>query len=592
MLLAISTGLCFFGVDQEQAPQSISACAKTDDKAFRPVPLQDGGTLGHVTQLADGSLLSVYGITRPMQKWNDLSIPTRVFGRFSTDAGKHWTEPQLLCAVESPGHLHMMVPLGLHDGSIHIFGLLLEDVEWAKRTAYLWHAISRDGGKKWEVLPRTGFGHKYTGALNSVIQLKSGRILLPFSYRALDRPTGLYVCDAILSDDSGKTWRNSGSALALDNGGMHSHSGALEPVAAELADGRVWMLIRTQSGYFFESYSSDGGETWSSIQRTRFRSSNAPAGVRRLRDGRLVLVWNNELSEHPYGSSKQGIHYSRQSLVMAIHDGNVWKGFREIAPPFGPEDVRGAARYPFLAEAGDGSVLVGYRENGRINMKQDHEVTEDETGGTYWSGSRIFRVDPEWILKTDAFEDFSAGTRNLQLAGTFGARVTQGPSGKPELYLQKPKGDQPSGATWNFPFGKNGSLKVKMRLERGFGGLYLGLSEYFLPPSANQGGNFRLMIGSDLKIKIFRVNDASYLEEGSDIGELKAKMEEGRIHNLLLDWNCETNIAKVHIDGQYAGTLVGQEVARGMNYLRLVSAASDMNPKGLWISSFETHSVP
>ena len=151
----------------------------------------------------------------------------------------------------------------------------------------------------------------------------------------------------------------------------------------ELADGRIWMVFRTQTGYLFESYSQDQGETWSPARRTAFRSSNSPAALLRLDSGQLVMSWNNEGSYNPV----HGVSYSRQALSMAIHDGSGWKGYRQVSPPVqATDDPGGTMTYSFLVKGSSGAVLVGY--NDRRHVGERVHV-------------RLFEVDPRWLLETD-----------------------------------------------------------------------------------------------------------------------------------------------------------------------------------------------
>ncbi|MBM3804876.1 MAG: exo-alpha-sialidase [Acidimicrobiia bacterium] len=418
--------------------------------------------------------------------------------------------------------------------------------------------------------------------MNSFIELASGRLLAAFSYMDEKRDTGLFVSHAVYSDDDGATWQASKNDLVVDSGGKGSHSGAIEPVVVQLADGRVWMVIRAQSGYLFESYSSNDGETWSPPKRTHFRSSSAPAAVLRLRDGRLVLVWNNEL-------------HSRSSLVMAIQERGEWKGYREISPPFAPEDQNVGARYPFVAERSDRHILAGYGERGRVGRKQRHfaECT------TYWNGNtRLFRVDPAWLLEAKAAEDFSQGLQHLQAQATRGVQVLRDSNNAPALRLQK-VADGPSGVTWNFPLGKSGKLKIKFRVEAGFKGAYFDLSEYFLQPSDQQGGTFRWMIDADLKIKmkrgghsgsISRTTRDPYAEETSDIGKIRTTLEAGKAQELAIKWDCETNLAKLAIEGVYGSTLMGMEPARGIGYVRIGLIPNGTDSAGLWVMGLESQS--
>jgi hypothetical protein len=564
-----------------------SAAAATH-AATPPVPLETEGRLGYVTHLTDGRLFLVTGDCRPREKWDDASVPQPIFGRFSGDGGKTWSESRLLFNLPGPGWLHMVVPLGTKDGHIHLAGIVIHylkpPVDYLKATADIWHTVSRDGGLHWETPRRINWGHRYTGALNSFIELASGRLLAAFSYMDEKRDTGLFVSDAIYSDDGGVTWQGSKNEVSIDSGGRGSHSGAIEPVVVQLADGRVWMVIRAQSGYLFESYSSSNGEAWGPPKRTHFRSSSAPAAVLRLRDGRLVLVWNNEL-------------HSRSSLVMAIQERGEWKGYREINPPFAPEDQNPGARYPFVAELPDGHILVGYGERGRTGRKERHfaECT------TYWNGNtRLFRVDPAWLLETRAAEDFSQGLQHLQAQGTRGVQVLGDSSNAPALRLQK-VADEPSGVTWNFPFGRSGKVKVKLRTEPGFKGAYFDLSEYFLQPSEQQGGTFRWMIDAGLKIKIKRGGHSgsiprapreSYAEETSDIGKIRTTVEPSKIQELTVEWDCETNLAKLTIEGVYGSTLMGMEPAHGMGYLRIGLVPKGADPAGVWVMGLVSQSKP
>jgi hypothetical protein len=465
------------------------------------------GRMGPVIQLPDGRFLAVYPQGRRTSEWDDTTIPEYMFGRFSPDGLGRWSERQALFAFPpGPGAAGMGItsggalPLTTRDGVVHLFGLRFTDwpkgpqpkaSEVVKSRCHLWHTTSHDNARSWEPLREIDYGHTYSGALNSAIELKSGRILVALSYHSPARSTGFFVSYVVFSGDGGKTWRNCRSDVTVDCGGKAGESGACEPVLMELEDGRVWMIIRTQTGFLFESFSEDGGETWSEARRTIFRASNAPAGVMRLRDGRLVLVWNNEFGP-PF---RDGISYSRQSLVMAIQDGGVWKGYRELNT-FGAEDNHdgyGGMRYPFLVQTPDNHILVAYSEDGRASRKkQQFRAFVDY---------RLVRVDPRWLLETNAREDFSQGLERLQLAATSGVEILPGPENKPALRITKPRADTPSGFCWNFPFSKSGSVKMRLRSQAGFGGVYFALAETFLAPSHNGGGHFRAMIDAEGKVK-------------------------------------------------------------------------------------------
>ncbi len=53
--------------------------------AAPPQPIEVEGEIGPVARLADGRIASIYGVGRPVDKWDDASIPQQVFGRFSSE---------------------------------------------------------------------------------------------------------------------------------------------------------------------------------------------------------------------------------------------------------------------------------------------------------------------------------------------------------------------------------------------------------------------------------------------------------------------------------------------------------------------------
>lgn len=150
-LAAISLVVLELGCSQTEAPKIEQAAKKLSGSGRPPVAVEVTGSIGYIIRLADGRLFTVYGQCRPENKWDDVSIPQPVFGRFSTDRGASWSEPSLLFNTPGPGWMHMLLPLGTRDGAIHLFGLMIHrikpPVKWTEATADIWHAVSHDAGK-------------------------------------------------------------------------------------------------------------------------------------------------------------------------------------------------------------------------------------------------------------------------------------------------------------------------------------------------------------------------------------------------------------------------------------------------------------
>ena len=93
--------------------------------------------------------------------------------------------------------------------------------------------------------------------LNKPTVLKDGAWLLPVS------DWHQKTCRVFESTDEGATWKQRGS-LQFPDWEFDEH------MMVELKDGRLWMLARTD-GQPHESFSTDGGKTWStpSVLTTR-----------------------------------------------------------------------------------------------------------------------------------------------------------------------------------------------------------------------------------------------------------------------------------------------------------------------------------
>src|SRR5262249_51380688 len=151
------------------------------------------------------------------------------------------------------------------------------------------------------------------------------------------------------------TWQQSPAALKTPTPAI-GDLGAVEPAVLQLEDGRVWMLIRTQVGRFYESFSADGIE-WTPAAPTAIESSDSPARRLPLKDGR-ILMFLNDCRRFPYANG------GRQVLHGAISDdeGRSWRGWRELLrdplrdePP--PPDGDHGVSYPYPTLTAGGQVL-------------------------------------------------------------------------------------------------------------------------------------------------------------------------------------------------------------------------------------------
>ena len=496
--------------------------------------------------------------------------------QMSSDGTRTWTEPQTVLSLSSDaGHWGGPEVLVDRNGEVHL--ILLNDEKsgifrggeaerrpnLSERHLDIWHAASTGGMTQWQQPKRIWQG--YTGSLNSIIQLKSGRIVLPFSYRTkrswahrgegADAFTymGDYSSTVLYSDDDGATWTLSPDELKVVTPDIRGAYGAVEPVVIQLKDGRVWMLIRTQVGRFYESFSADGAR-WSDPQPTAIISSDSPAGLTRLPDGRIVLLWN-ECVRFPYA------YGGRQVLHGAISsdEGKTWRGHREVMrdphrdepPPSGGDF---GTAYPFPITLPDGKVLF----------------TSGQGGGRRAS----YILDPAWLLGTKQTSNFANGIDDWSTYGTKGVELTKFSSEAQALRIAKVDQHWPAAAVWNFPEGSVGEVTLNLRFEPGFHSLNIGLTDAYSTPFDD----------ADQFYNVFNLPVAL----GSRLLAGPA-LQADRVYKLKLAWNTNSGSCRVFLDGRPVGTLKQLRSTTGLDYLRLRATSSQPDSGGLDLLSVAAH---
>ena len=97
----------------------------------------------------------------------------------------------------------------------------------------------------------------------------------------------------------------------------------------ELKDGRLLQIIRTQTGYMWESFSRDGGDTWTDAKPTTVEAPEAPSTITRIPGtGELLLVWNPNVAWGNPEKTVVGANHGgpRTPLAAAISrdEGRTW----------------------------------------------------------------------------------------------------------------------------------------------------------------------------------------------------------------------------------------------------------------------------
>jgi hypothetical protein len=400
----------------------------------------------------DGAL-ELYAIGKPE---SDTATVMR-----STDGGLTWTEPALAFRLHNKAYYAIQV-LEAHDGTLHAVVHDFREGPGGYR-GRLWEVYyaSRPPGGEW-TKPRL-IVPGYIGSIRGFVQLKAGRLVLAVARAIPERmeapqsgpDLGWHSTFVYFSDDAGATWRESPDQLILAlNGPNATRYGAIEPVLLELRDGRLWMLVRDRGGRLWQSFSTDGGARWPALERSPFISSDSPATLLRLGDGRILLLTNACQNWSDPRSYAMG---GREVLHAAISadEGRTWRGFREVLhePPVATRGDRGTA-YASAVENAAGKIVVvsGQGEGKRA----------------------LLAFDPRWLEETDTRDDLATGPVQWTAYGKAAVRA-----GSARAIAIPIEAGEAVGAQWNFPVGASGEISLRIEVPAGVSSLKLCLNDHF-----------------------------------------------------------------------------------------------------------------
>jgi sialidase-1 len=310
---------------------------------------------GPFIRLDDGDILTVE---------NNMSLISR-------DEGKTWTEYPIFDDPEKFEIRVERVLIRSGNGVIILaFANNKERANWNWQESILdspgailptYTVRSLDGGKTWQDLQK--LHNEWTGANRDIIETRDGNIIL--SSMMFRSNPGRHTVVTYTSMTDGLNWIQSN---VIDLGGIGHHGGVTEATIEQLNDGRIWMLIRTNWGVFWESYSENEGLTWKNFKPTIIDASTAPGILQRLKSGRLVLVWNRKNPEgrddYPLtggdGNSSEvprSNHREELSIMFSDDDGITWSSPNVIARSNKDSKTRAIA-YPRIFEASPGELWI------------------------------------------------------------------------------------------------------------------------------------------------------------------------------------------------------------------------------------------
>jgi predicted neuraminidase len=150
------------------------------------------------------------------------------------------------------------------------------------------------------------------------------------------------------SVDNGRTWTKIGPITVLGNNKtLDETSGIIQPSIVDLGEGHLRLYARAtlDIGHICIADSHDGGLTWTPAHPIDLPNPNSGIDAVRLRDGRVVLIYNDTTS-------------GRTPLNLAVsNDGERFHNFLTL------ESAPGEYSYPAIIQSKDGSLRMTYTWN-------------------------------------------------------------------------------------------------------------------------------------------------------------------------------------------------------------------------------------
>jgi len=281
-----------------------------------------------IVETPDGLVTSWFAGTREGAADVGIWVSRRVQGA--------WTPPiEVATGVQPDGSRHPCWNPVLFDAADRTLTLFYK-VGPTPRTWWGMVRTSRDNGRTWTEGRRLPDG--ILGPIkNKPVRLPDGTLLAPSSTESDERPSTWRV-HFERSADGGVTWTTAVPAASADGNQIH----AIQPSILVHPGGRLQAVGRTRSGRVFETWSADGGRTWTPISLTALPNPSAGTDAVTLRDGRHLIVYNH---------TAQG----RSPLNVAIsRDGKIWDAAVVL------ESEPGEYSYPAVIQGSDGRVHITY----------------------------------------------------------------------------------------------------------------------------------------------------------------------------------------------------------------------------------------
>jgi predicted neuraminidase len=305
-----------------------------------------------MTELSNGDLYLVY-----YGGAGEYATETAVFGARLKQGQTKWSTPEPIARdpFRSVGN---GVVWEAPDGVVWLFYVVRFGETWS--TSRIECKISRDRAETWSDASVLSL-EEGTMVRNRPIVLESGAYLLPIYRETGHDPenVGAESCSLFLRrDPAKKTWTQTGP--------IRSPKGNIQPAVVELKPGHLVAYCRRGGdynpntiGHIVHAESHDGGLSWTEGKDSDFPNPNAAVEFIKLKSGRLLLIFNDSMSQR-----------TPLTAAMSSDQDRTWPVKRDIC--VGDHDFA----YPSAFQSRDGKIHIVFTSDRRTVV--NHAVFDED----------------------------------------------------------------------------------------------------------------------------------------------------------------------------------------------------------------------
>jgi predicted neuraminidase len=275
------------------------------------------------------------------------------------------------------------------DGTIDLYHST-QGADAGEANAHVLHLVSKDNGATW-TKPELLFGKPGAFSRHPIVILKDGTWMLPLSYvTSADIWKGAETNYSAteLSSDNGKSWKE-----CL----MAETQGKIQPTVVSVAPDQLVAFFRSRASDFIYRSTSSDGCTWTPAKPTVLPNNNASVQAFRLRDGHIVIAFDNSSINKPQGN--EGL---RKPVAVALSedDGKTWPYVRDVelgrdgygmAEQKPKEPGREEYSYPTIMQTREGEILIAFtyrRQTIKVASFREDWIKKGGTVGEYKPGKQ------------------------------------------------------------------------------------------------------------------------------------------------------------------------------------------------------------